>query len=594
MPAKLEKFVNVYNDLVKQVDIDDSRGRSVPVNMNFIESGYLTKDTGVSLYGATETTLCHSLFNYKKKDGTSYFIRANGTKLQKYNTSTGVWDNIGSTITMTIAAPAVVTYTAHGLIAGSTISFSTTGALPTGVTAGTTYYVIATGLTADAFQFSTTLGGAAVTTSGTQSGVHTLSRVYTAGAEFGWLVYDDILYGGNAVEATFSWNGTTFAVITAAPKGNIIESFEDRIFISGVTAEPLTLYWSNAGVPTTWTGTDIAKPLGTDSITGLKNYYGSLLVFKKESIWKQTFVYAQDVVAFVPKIELQSGNYGACSRKAISWVENDIWFFTGREVRSIGFKDTQIGALGVNKTVISDSIKETLYTISQANYGQVSVFYYNRRFYLSVPLTASVNDTTFVCHLLYSNAWTKYTSRIKASANSYAQIDGVVYIAKSATPFGVLKSDTVLLNDNGVAISSEAYFVKNEDKDFNKFIMYRYIDLMFKNLTALVAVTIKEDANDQRTSKTNSFFVDGTISNELSTLGEVPPGEDLVADGFGQAIESSPFIKKRVSFLSKAQSVTIGLSNARVDETFTIAEYALSGSKEPRNQFNPNAIVSVS
>ena len=593
MPVKLEKFVNVYGDLVKQIDIDDSRGRSVPVNMNFIESGYVAKDTGVSLYGATEAALCHSIFNYKKKSGTSYFIRANNARLQQYNTTTGVWDNIGQTIAMTIATPAVVTLTSHGLVAGSPISFTTTGALPTGVTAGTTYYVIATLLTADTFQFSATLGGAAVNTSGTQSGIHTLARVYTAGAEFGWLVYNDILYGGNAVEATFSWTGTLFANIAAAPKGNIIESFEDRLFISGVTAEPLTVYWSNVSVPTTWTGTDLAKPVGTDAVTGLKNYYGSLLVFKKESIWKQTFVYSSPDLAFVPKIELQSGNYGACGRKAISWVENDIWFFTGREIRSIGFKDTQIGVLGVNKTVISDSIKETLYTISQANYGQVSVFYYNRRFYLSVPIGAATNDTTFVCHLLYSNSWTKYASRIKASANSYAQIDGIVYIAKSVTPFGVLKSDTTLLNDNGVAISSEVYFIKNEDKDFNKFIMYRYIDLMFKSLTALVTVTIKQDANDLRTSKTNSFFVDGTVSNELSTLGEVPSGESLVADGFGQTIESSPFLKKRISFLAKAQSLTIGLSNARVDETFTIAEYALSGFKEPRNQFNPNAIVSV-
>lgn len=94
--------------------------------------------------------------------------------------TTGVGDFIFSlshdksaTCTMTIATPAVVTMTAHGLVAGSPIKFSTTGALPTGVTAGTQYYVISTGLTADAFQFSTSIGGAAVNTSGSQSGTHT-------------------------------------------------------------------------------------------------------------------------------------------------------------------------------------------------------------------------------------------------------------------------------------------------------------------------------------------------------------------------------------------------------------------------------------
>lgn len=75
--------------------------------------------------------------------------------------------------TISIASPAVVTFTAHGLSAGQMIYFTTTGALPTGITANTTYYIIAAGLAANTFEISATLGGAAVNTSGTQSGTHT-------------------------------------------------------------------------------------------------------------------------------------------------------------------------------------------------------------------------------------------------------------------------------------------------------------------------------------------------------------------------------------------------------------------------------------
>lgn len=78
--------------------------------------------------------------------------------------------------TITIATPAVVTLTAHGLTENDEIQFTTTGALPTGITPAATYYVIGTGLTANTFQFSATFGGAAVNTSGSQSGVHTLTR----------------------------------------------------------------------------------------------------------------------------------------------------------------------------------------------------------------------------------------------------------------------------------------------------------------------------------------------------------------------------------------------------------------------------------
>ena len=97
---------------------------------------------------------------------------------------TGVVDAIYSlshdksaTVTMTVASPAVVTWgvagAGHGLVAGAPFKFSTTGALPTGVTAGTQYFVIATGLTETTFQFAATNGGAAINSSGTQSGVHT-------------------------------------------------------------------------------------------------------------------------------------------------------------------------------------------------------------------------------------------------------------------------------------------------------------------------------------------------------------------------------------------------------------------------------------
>lgn len=78
-----------------------------------------------------------------------------------------------ATFTVTIASPAVFSATAHGLVAGDKIHFTTTGALPTGLSTNTDYYVIAAGLTANAFEVSATRGGSAVNTSGTQSGTHT-------------------------------------------------------------------------------------------------------------------------------------------------------------------------------------------------------------------------------------------------------------------------------------------------------------------------------------------------------------------------------------------------------------------------------------
>jgi len=78
--------------------------------------------------------------------------------------------------TVTIASPGVVTATAHGLVLGDKIHFTTTGGLPSGMSTNTDYYVISAGLTTDAFQFALSPGGAAVNTTGSQSGTHTLYK----------------------------------------------------------------------------------------------------------------------------------------------------------------------------------------------------------------------------------------------------------------------------------------------------------------------------------------------------------------------------------------------------------------------------------
>jgi hypothetical protein len=80
-----------------------------------------------------------------------------------------------SAVTVTIATPGVMTWASHGLVTGNTLQLTTTGALPTGLTASTTYWVVY--INANTFSLATTLANAAsatrITTSGTQSGVHT-------------------------------------------------------------------------------------------------------------------------------------------------------------------------------------------------------------------------------------------------------------------------------------------------------------------------------------------------------------------------------------------------------------------------------------
>lgn len=87
------------------------------------------------------------------------------------------WFNVVTdTVTMTIANPGVIT-TTKDLKTGTPVKFTTTGALPTGITAGTQYYWIRTSATTGnlATSKANALAGTTITTSGSQSGTHTMA-----------------------------------------------------------------------------------------------------------------------------------------------------------------------------------------------------------------------------------------------------------------------------------------------------------------------------------------------------------------------------------------------------------------------------------
>ena len=102
------------------------------------------------------------------------YLKANGSAISR-TTYAALFAAIykSATVTMTIAAPGVITWNGHGLNANDPVQFTTTGALPTGFVTATNYYVVGASITTNTFQLSATAGGTAITTTGSQSGIHT-------------------------------------------------------------------------------------------------------------------------------------------------------------------------------------------------------------------------------------------------------------------------------------------------------------------------------------------------------------------------------------------------------------------------------------
>lgn len=186
-----------------------------------------------------------------------------------------------ATVTITIAAPAVITWTAHGIPvpttsikAATAVLFTTTGALPTGITASTVYYAVP--IDANTFNIATTItnamAGTFITTSGSQSGTQTgsfgvsltsatVTDVVALGLTAGsWDVACISYYGAAAITAVVNMatnisptaatqsrasGGGNFASVQLSSAGTVIANNEffaiptlpSRIQLSGTTTE---------------------------------------------------------------------------------------------------------------------------------------------------------------------------------------------------------------------------------------------------------------------------------------------------------------------------------------------------------------------
>jgi hypothetical protein len=94
-------------------------------------------------------------------------------KYTAFNTAQTTQLDNGIHNNITLGTPGSVLMLGHTLPIGAPVSFTTTGALPTGLLAGTTYYVESRTVFVG-FTVSATPGGAAINFTGSQSGLHTV------------------------------------------------------------------------------------------------------------------------------------------------------------------------------------------------------------------------------------------------------------------------------------------------------------------------------------------------------------------------------------------------------------------------------------
>jgi hypothetical protein len=202
-------------------------------------------------------------------------------------------------ITMTIASPCVLT-TFLPLADLTPIIFETTGALPTGLFVGTTYYVRY--VSPNTFNLSATPTGALINTSGSQSGVH---RISARGISI------NSLAGSNEAPLT-----QTYFLVSDASRFVICFGTND---VYSTTFDPMLVRWSDQESVTEW------EPLPTNQAGSIRLSHGSKIVTALQSrqeilIWTDSTLYSLQYLGppYVWGNQLLSDNISICGPNAMA------------------------------------------------------------------------------------------------------------------------------------------------------------------------------------------------------------------------------------------------------------------------------------
>lgn len=289
------------------------------------------------------------------------------------------------TVTITIASPAVVTFSGYSPTNGSVVYLTTTGALPTGLSPSPAYYYVVN-VVGSTCNLAATPGGTPINTSGTQSGTHTASVGITgwglAGSTPVYLPQQDwffdnfdndlvmnirkvvtgvgvptggpIYYWARGTTANISSALGSRAVLLSSVSGagdvpesatQILVSQNDKHLLafgcqpfggSSGDFDPLLIRWASQNDPQYWTpGTQLA-PSGLPSTSGfIRVSRGSQLVRaiptrQEIAVFTDTHLYSLQYLATTDVFGLQeiADNISIMGPRAVS-VANNFVFWMG-------------------------------------------------------------------------------------------------------------------------------------------------------------------------------------------------------------------------------------------------------------------------
>ncbi|MEI8287110.1 MAG: hypothetical protein WCG15_07420, partial [Actinomycetes bacterium] len=222
--------------------------------------------------------------------------------------------------TISIASPGVITLPAgFSFPNGTTISFTSTGALPTGLSVGAVYFVVNS--SGGTFNVATTINGTAITTSGGQSGLQFISAKGINLADAG--DNDCPIYQNSLI-------------ISDTSRFVLVFGTNDY---SSTVLNPMLIRWSSQEDPYTWTPSvtnqagSIQLSHGSQIVTAIQTRQ-EIIVFTDTSLYSMQyvgppFVWSSQLMG--DNISIAGPNAAALASGVIFWMGIDkFYMYDGR------------------------------------------------------------------------------------------------------------------------------------------------------------------------------------------------------------------------------------------------------------------------
>jgi len=282
-----------------------------------------------------------------------------------------------SPVTISIAAPGVVTWTANQLTNGQQVTLSTTGVLPSGLSPGVAYFVVGVGV--NTFNLALTSGGAAITTTGTQSGTHT---AYLVATEIGegdivtGVTSSAIAVAKRVLLRTGTWN--------TAPVGSIVFDTVTGTFANG---EPLSVAGKVVANAAT-ADTAIALAPGGRFMFDNNNFSGTSATYRMYGCDGVNFLFEFDGTRLVP---IRTGAIPDAPKFLAVW-KNMMAISIGASIQlsSIGDPYAWTALTGAAELAIGDVCTGLLPQLGNQQVGALATFSQHKTFILYGTSTADL------------------------------------------------------------------------------------------------------------------------------------------------------------------------------------------------------------